>query len=57
VSSPSSSAALGPLGFAILAALRFVFEALVGKKHLLAGGEDELGTALRTLQHSIVIFH
>ena len=57
MSSPSSSAALGPLCFAVLAALRFVFEALVGKKHLLAGREDELGTTLGTLQHSVVIFH
>src|SRR5437016_13347511 len=39
VSSPSSSsAALGPLCFAVLAALRFVFEALIGKKHLLEIG-------------------
>src|SRR6266403_6282625 len=57
VSSPTSSAAFGPLCFAVLAALRFVLEAFVRKKHLLAGREYELGTTLRTLQHSIVIFH
>jgi hypothetical protein len=53
----SDTASLGPLGFAAFAALGFVLEALVGEKHLFAGCEDELRTALRTLQDLIVIFH
>ena len=53
----TSTAALGSFGLACFAALGLVLETLVGKKHLLAGREDKLGTALRTLQHSIVIFH
>src|SRR5713226_4842157 len=54
---PATAAALGPLGLATFAALLFVLESLVGKKHLLAGSKNEFSTALRTLQHSIVIFH
>jgi len=34
-------AALGPFSLARLAALGFVFEALVGKKHLFTGGKNE----------------
>jgi hypothetical protein len=49
--------ALRALGFAFLAPLGLVFEALVGEKHLFAGGEDELLTAFRALQDLIVIFH
>ena len=52
-----ATAALGPFGFARLAALGFVFEALVGEKHLFAGGENEFSPALRTLQHLVVVFH
>jgi hypothetical protein len=48
---------LRPLGFAVLAPLGLVFEALVGEKHLFAGGEDKLLTAFRALQDLIVIFH
>jgi hypothetical protein len=48
---------LTPLGFAVLAPLGLVFEALVGEKHLFAGGEDKLLTAFRALQDLIVIFH
>jgi hypothetical protein len=55
--SPAATAALGPFGFASFAALGFVFETFVGEKHLLAGGKNEFGTTLRTLQYSIVVFH
>jgi hypothetical protein len=41
--------ALRALGFAILAPLGLVFEAFVGEKHLLAGGEDKFLIAFRTL--------
>jgi hypothetical protein len=49
--------ALGARGFARLATLRLVFEAFVGEKHLLAGGEDEFRTAVGTLQDPIMVFH
>jgi len=49
--------ALRAFGFAILAPFGLVLEALVGEKHLFAGGEDKLLTAFRTLQDLIVIFH
>jgi hypothetical protein len=49
--------ALRALGFAILAPLGLVFEALVGEEHLFAGGEDKFLIALCTLQDLIVIFH
>jgi len=48
---------LGASCFAPFTSLRFVFEALVGEKHLLAGSKYKLGAALRTLQDPIVIFH
>ena len=48
---------LRPLGFAVLAPLGLVLEALVGEKHLFAGRENKLLTAFRTLQYLIVIFH
>src|SRR5229473_5503810 len=53
----AATAALGAFCLATFAALGFVFEPLVGEKHLFAGGKNELSAALRTLQHSIVIFH
>jgi hypothetical protein len=53
----SGTRTLRALGFAFLAPLGLVLEALVGEKHLLAGGEDELLTAFRALQDLIVIFH
>jgi hypothetical protein len=53
----AATAALGSLGFASFAALRFVLESLVGEKHLLAGREHELGTTLCAFQHPIVVFH
>jgi len=49
VTPATTTAPLGPLGLARLAALRFVLESLVGEKHLFAGSEHELGTAFRTL--------
>src|SRR5258708_16541830 len=49
--------ALRAFGFAVLAPLRLAFEALVGEKHLFAGGENKLLTAFRTLQDLIVVFH
>jgi hypothetical protein len=53
----TTTAALGPFSLASFATLGFVFEPLVGEKHLFAGGKNEFSTALRTLQHSIVVFH
>src|SRR5258707_9868978 len=52
-----TTAALGALGLASFAAFRFVFEAFVGEKHLFAGGKNEFSTALRALQHLVVVFH
>jgi len=53
----SGATALGALRFACLAALRFVLEALVGKKHLLAGRKDKFRIAFRALQDLVVEFH
>ena len=53
----ATSAAFSALGFAALATLRLVLEALVGEKHLFASSKDKLGTAFRTLQNPIVEFH
>jgi hypothetical protein len=53
----ASSNALGALGFAGFAALGLVLEAFIGEEHLFAGGENELGATLRTLQDLIVVFH
>jgi hypothetical protein len=53
----SATATLSPFGFAGFASLWFVFEALVGEKHLFAAGKHELRTALCALQHLVVIFH
>jgi len=53
----AATAALGPFGFAGFATLGFVLEALIREKHLFAGGKNELCTALRTLQHLVVVFH
>src|ERR1700690_1415442 len=49
--------ALRAFGLAVLTPLGLVFEALVGEKHLFAGGENKLLTAFRTLQDLIVVFH
>jgi hypothetical protein len=49
--------ALRTLGFAVLAPLGLVLKALVGEKHLFAGGEDKFLAAFRTLQDLIVVFH
>src|SRR6267154_1246560 len=48
---------LGAFGLAVLTPLGLVLEALVGEKHLFAGGENKLLTAFRTLQDLIVVFH
>ncbi len=45
------------VGLARFAPLGLVLEALVGEKHLLAGGENELSRTLCTLQNPIVVFH
>jgi hypothetical protein len=57
LSAATTATRLGALSFAAFATLRLVFEALVGEKHLFAGGKYELGTTLRTLQDLIVEFH
>jgi len=54
---PATTAALGPFRLATFATLGFVLEPLVREKHLFAGGKNEFSTALRTLQHLVVIFH
>src|SRR5260370_40517888 len=48
---------LGAFGLAVLTPLGLVLEALVGEKHLFAGGENKLLTAFRTIQDLIVVFH
>src|SRR6267143_1302069 len=52
-----ATAALGALRFTGLTPLGLVLEALVGEKHLFAAVEHKLRTALRTLQHLVVVFH
>src|SRR5713226_5217673 len=52
-----ATAAFGPLRFTGLTSLGLVLEALVGEKHLFAAGEHKLRTALRALQHLVVVFH
>jgi len=49
--------ALRALGFAVLAPLGLVFEALIGEKHLFAGGKYKFCTALRALQDLIPVLH
>jgi hypothetical protein len=49
--------ALGALGLAILTPLGLILEAFIGEEHLLAGGENKLRIAVRTLQNLIVVFH
>jgi hypothetical protein len=53
----SASAAFCELGFAAFAPFWFVFETLVGEKHLFAGSKNKFSAALRTLQHPVVVFH
>jgi hypothetical protein len=53
----AGTCALCPSRLAGLATLGLILKALIGEKHLLAGGENEFGTAFRALQDSIVIFH
>jgi len=55
--SPASASAFGAFSLTSFAALRFVFETLVGEEHLFSGGKNEFGATLRTLQYSIVVFH
>jgi hypothetical protein len=50
-------AALRADSLARFAPLGLVFEALVGEKHLLAGGENEFSPAFPALQDLIVVFH
>ena len=54
---PLSTECLASLGFARLASLRFVLEALVSKKELLAGREDELCAAVNALKNPVPVFH
>ena len=44
-------------GFTDLAALGFVLELLVIKKHLFPGSEHKIGTAVDALQHLVLKFH
>jgi len=50
-------ASLHAVAFACLAALGLVLESLIHKKHLLAGGENELRTAFSALQNLVMVFH
>jgi hypothetical protein len=45
------------VGFARFAPLGFIFETLVGKKHLFAGGENEFSRTFGALKNPIVVFH
>jgi hypothetical protein len=54
---PSPTNTFGALGFARLATLGLVLEALVREKHLFARSKNKLGATLRTLQDLVVIFH
>jgi hypothetical protein len=56
-SSSTATATFGALGFASLAALGLILEALVREKHLFARSKNKLGATLRTLQDLIVVFH
>src|SRR5271169_294080 len=51
------SSARRAVGLARLAPLGLVLETLVGEKHLLAGGENELSRTFGALQNPIVVFH
>jgi hypothetical protein len=53
----AAPATFGSFRLAGFATLWFVLEALVGEKHLFAGGKHELSTTLGTLEDLIVIFH
>jgi hypothetical protein len=55
--SRTRSIPLRAIRFASLAAFRFVLEAFIGEEHLFAGGEDELSSALGTLQDPVIVFH
>ena len=52
-----SARGLRALGLAGLATFRLVLEALVGEKHLFAGGKYKLGATLRALQNLVMEFH
>ena len=45
------------ISLARLAPLGLVLEALVGEKHLLAGGENELSRTFSALQNPVMVFH
>src|SRR5260221_2175556 len=45
------------LGFASLAPLGLILEALVGEEHLFATGKNKLGATLRALQNLVMEFH
>ena len=48
---------LGALGFATLATLGFVFELFIVEEELLAGGKNEISSAIDTLQNLILELH
>src|ERR1700728_974718 len=45
------------ISLARLAPLGLILEALVGEKHLLAGGENELSRTFSALQNPVMVFH
>jgi hypothetical protein len=58
VTTPSARTdAFSAFGFASFASFWFVFETLVGKKHLFAGRKHKFRRTFRTLQDLIVEFH
>jgi hypothetical protein len=48
---------LSAIALACFTSLGFVFETLIDKKHLFAGGENELGTAFGAFQNLVMVFH
>lgn len=53
----ASTIARRTVRFARLAPLGLILEALIGEKHLFAGGENEFSRTFGALQDPIVVFH
>ena len=53
----TSCGARRAISLARLAPLGLILEALVGEKHLLAGGENELSRTFSALQNPVMVFH
>src|SRR5579872_2324179 len=57
LTSDGASRPAGPLAFARFAALRFVFEVLVGEELLFSSRPDELPAAINALKDSVLELH